>query len=145
MGHTAGAAGTVPPNVSLLGVVADPGPRLAAADVIVTSAGHNAVAAAAAARRPALLVPEPRPFREQAAFAESLAAAGAADAAGFAAVRDWQHTLEELRGTDPDLLARTLLVSEEEFRHRFLAAVDAAVSGGYTDAVSGGRDVSTAR
>ncbi|UWX98585.1 glycosyl transferase [Arthrobacter zhaoxinii] len=145
MGHTAGAPGKIPANVSLPGVVADPGPRLAAADVVVTSAGHNAVAAAAAARRPALLIPEPRPFREQAVFASSLAAAGAASAADFASVQDWQRTLEDLRGTDPELLARTLLVSPEDFRKRFLAAVDAAVSGGAGNADAAGRVVSTAR
>ncbi|MCQ1956734.1 glycosyl transferase [Arthrobacter sp. zg-Y826] len=145
MGHTAGAPGEVPANVSLLGVVADPGPRLAAADVVVTSAGHNAVAAAAAARRPALLIPEPRPFREQAVFASSLAAAGAAAAAGFASVADWPSLLEELRGSDPQLLARTLLVSPDEFRDRFLAAVGSAVSGLdlQGEAVPGGGNVST--
>ncbi|KAD3632940.1 glycosyl transferase [Arthrobacter yangruifuii] len=126
LGHAAGAPGEVPVNVSLPGVVADPGPRLAAADVVITSAGHNAVAAAAAARRPALLIPEPRPFREQAVFASSLAAAGAAAAADFASVSDWAGLLEDLRGADPELLARTLLVSEEDYRERFLAAVSKA-------------------
>ncbi|MCC3274652.1 glycosyl transferase [Arthrobacter sp. zg-Y20] len=130
MGRTAGAPTDLPDNVQLLGVVSDPGPRLAASDVIVTSGGHNAVAAAAAARRPVLVIPEPRPFREQELFARALTTAGAASALTFADVPDWQHTLEQLRNGDPEQLAKTLLVPVEDFRARFLAAVEQAVSGG---------------
>lgn len=129
MGRTAGTPKDLPGNVQLLGVVTDPGPRLAAADVIVTSGGHNAVAAAAAAARPVLVIPEPRPFREQELFAGALTAAGAAAAPTFADVADWQHTLEQLRDADPRLLGRSLLVPVGEFRDRFLAAVEQAVSG----------------
>ena len=45
--------------------VADPWRALAEADVVVTHAGESAVAEVAAARRPAVLVPQSRPHREQ--------------------------------------------------------------------------------
>ncbi len=46
------------------------------ADVVVTHTGQNAVAEVAAARRPAVLVPQRRPHDEQAATARVLAAGG---------------------------------------------------------------------
>ena len=49
--------------------VADPWPLLCAADVVVTHAGQNAIADVAAARRPAVIVPQPRPHDEQATTA----------------------------------------------------------------------------
>lgn len=51
---------------------------LCAARVVVTHAGQNAVAEVAAARRPAVIVPQPRPFGEQEATAMALAEAGLA-------------------------------------------------------------------
>jgi hypothetical protein len=54
---------------------ADPWPALCSADVVVTHAGQNAVAEVAAARRPAVVLPQQRPFGEQAATAEVLARA----------------------------------------------------------------------
>ncbi|CAM5249692.1 glycosyltransferase [Streptomyces badius] len=51
---------------------ADPWPALCAADVVVTHAGQNAVAECAAARRPAVVVPQERPFGEQAATGRAL-------------------------------------------------------------------------
>ncbi|WP_098010956.1 glycosyltransferase [Streptomyces sp. sk226] len=52
---------------------ADPWPALCAADVVVTHAGQNALAECAAARRPAVVVPQERPFGEQAATGRALA------------------------------------------------------------------------
>lgn len=46
--------------------VADPAPVLAAADVVITHAGQNALAETAAARRPAIVLPQHRPHDEQA-------------------------------------------------------------------------------
>lgn len=60
----------------------DPWPALCAAEVVVTHAGQNAVAEVAAARRPAIVVPQQRPFGEQAATAAAL------DRGGLALVRD---------------------------------------------------------
>ena len=53
----------------------DPWTELCAAEVVVTNAGQNAVAEVAAAARPAVVVPESRPFGEQHATAALLAAA----------------------------------------------------------------------
>lgn len=45
--------------------VDDPWPYLCAADVVVSHAGQNCIADIAAAQRPAIVVPQPRPFGEQ--------------------------------------------------------------------------------
>lgn len=67
----------------------DPWPTLSAAEVVVTHAGQNAVAEVAAARRPAVVVPQERPFGEQAATAAAL------DRGGLAVVRPtWPQPLE---------------------------------------------------
>ncbi|GAY08037.1 glycosyltransferase [Pseudonocardia sp. N23] len=58
--------------------VADPWTLLRAADVVVTHAGQNALAEVAAARRPAIVVPQRRPHDEQFAAAAALARAGLA-------------------------------------------------------------------
>lgn len=52
--------------------VEDPVELLRAADVVITHAGQNAVAEVAAARRPALLVPQSRPHDEQRVSADVL-------------------------------------------------------------------------
>ncbi|QMU76837.1 UDP-N-acetylglucosamine--N-acetylmuramyl-(pentapeptide) pyrophosphoryl-undecaprenol N-acetylglucosamine transferase [Streptacidiphilus sp. PB12-B1b] len=56
----------------------DPWPLLCAADVVVTHGGQNAIAECAAARRPAVVIPQDRPYGEQHATARALAAAGLA-------------------------------------------------------------------
>jgi Glycosyltransferase family 28 C-terminal domain len=50
----------------------DPWPDICAADVVITHAGQSCVADVAAARRPAIVLPQPRPFDEQHATAETL-------------------------------------------------------------------------
>jgi hypothetical protein len=45
--------------------IEDPWPLIVAADVVVAHAGQNAIAEIAAARRPAVIVPEDRPHDEQ--------------------------------------------------------------------------------
>jgi UDP-N-acetylglucosamine--N-acetylmuramyl-(pentapeptide) pyrophosphoryl-undecaprenol N-acetylglucosamine transferase len=52
--------------------------ELQAADVVVTPAGMNALAEVAASRRPAVVIPQPRPFGEQHATAQALGDAGLA-------------------------------------------------------------------
>jgi hypothetical protein len=47
----------------------DPWEHLIASDVVIANAGQNAIAEIAAARRPAILVPQDRPFGEQHAMA----------------------------------------------------------------------------
>ena len=53
----------------------DPWPAISSADVVVTHAGQNAIAEVAAARRPAVVLPQQRPFGEQDATADVLARA----------------------------------------------------------------------
>lgn len=79
----------------------DPWPALCAAEVVVTHAGQNAVAEVAAARRPAIVVPQDRPFGEQAATAAAL------DRGGLAVVRpswprptEWTECLAAARHRD---------------------------------------------
>jgi len=54
--------------------VDDPWPLLCSAAVVVSHAGQNAVAEIAAARRPAILIPQDRPHDEQRTLAEALTA-----------------------------------------------------------------------
>lgn len=56
--------------------VDDPWPRLCAAEVVVSHCGQNALAEIAAARRPAVLLAEDRPFAEQHATARAVRALG---------------------------------------------------------------------
>jgi hypothetical protein len=56
--------------------ISDPWPELCEADVVVTHCGLGALSDVAAARRPAVLLPEPRPHGEQMSTARALAAAG---------------------------------------------------------------------
>jgi Glycosyltransferase family 28 C-terminal domain len=66
--------------------VADPWPLLCHADVVVTHGGMNAIAEVAAARKPAVVVPQARPHGEQQATGRALARAG------LAVVTDgWPH------------------------------------------------------
>ena len=58
--------------------VDDPASLIASAEVVVLHAGQNAVADVAALDRPALVLPQPRPFGEQEQMAAALAAAGMA-------------------------------------------------------------------
>jgi hypothetical protein len=63
--------------------------ELCAADVVVTHAGQNAVAEVAAARRPAVVVAQDRPFGEQEATAAAVSRLGAA-----VGVERWPHAAE---------------------------------------------------
>lgn len=54
------------------GWTADPWPQLSGADLVVTHAGQNSIADVAAAARPTIVIPQPRPYDEQRATAEVL-------------------------------------------------------------------------
>jgi hypothetical protein len=56
----------------------DPWPELIAADIVITHAGEGSVADIAAAERPAIIIPQPRPFGEQHATARVLGYSGLA-------------------------------------------------------------------
>jgi UDP-N-acetylglucosamine--N-acetylmuramyl-(pentapeptide) pyrophosphoryl-undecaprenol N-acetylglucosamine transferase len=70
--------------------------QLASASVVVTHAGQNALAEVAAARRPAVVIPQDRPFAEQREVARALQAKGlAVTVPSWPAAPDW-----------PDLIRR---------------------------------------
>jgi UDP-N-acetylglucosamine--N-acetylmuramyl-(pentapeptide) pyrophosphoryl-undecaprenol N-acetylglucosamine transferase len=73
---------------------ADVWPRLQDSDVVVTHGGQNALAEVAAARRPAVIVPQPRPFDEQLSAARALGQAGLAQhCPGWPAAGQWEQLL----------------------------------------------------
>lgn len=91
----AAPGGADPANLTWSGWAADVWPRLCAADVVVTHAGQNALAEVAAARRPAVVVPQDRPHGEQRATAEALARAGIGTPVGaWPAPADWPGLLD---------------------------------------------------
>ena len=67
----------------------DPWPDICAADVVVTHAGQGCIADVAAAQRPAIVLPQSRPFGEQDATAEALTRHRLA-----VVIRDWPSPLE---------------------------------------------------
>jgi hypothetical protein len=72
----------------------DPWPLLCSAEVVITHAGLAAVADVAAARAPALVVPQERPFGEQVATATALDLDGLAMVVGSASA-DWPRLVDE--------------------------------------------------
>lgn len=75
--------------------VDDPWPQLSGADIVVSHAGQNAVADIAAARRPAIIIAQERPFDEQQATATALADSGlAVSVPQWPAVTAWPQLIE---------------------------------------------------
>ncbi|WP_282797455.1 glycosyltransferase [Streptomyces sp. CC224B] len=73
----------------------DPWPLLCRADAVVTHAGQNAIAECAAARTPAVVIPQDRPHGEQHATARALAAAGLATVrTNWPDPEEWQTLLD---------------------------------------------------
>ncbi len=71
------------------------------ADVVVCHGGNNVVAEVAAARRPAIVVPQDRPFREQHHTAAALDSAGiCVGLDGWPQPRDWPELLGRARECD---------------------------------------------
>ena len=85
----------------------DPWDLLSSADVVVSTAGDGSLAQIAAARRPAVLLPQERPFNEQVWLARSVsdAAPVALVASDWPAPEDW-----------PGLLARAADLDGERWR-----------------------------
>lgn len=74
---------------------------LGAADVVVATAGNGVVSEIAAARRPAVLVPQERPFGEQAALAEGVALrCPVRVVAGWPAPAAWPGVLDDVAARD---------------------------------------------
>ncbi len=69
------------------------------AEVVVVHGGHNAVAEVAAARRPAVVVAQDRPFGEQHRRAELLRAEGLVALDSWPAAAEWPGLLDRARAT----------------------------------------------
>ena len=82
--------------------VDDPWPLLCSASVVVSHAGQNLIAEIAAARRPALLLPQDRPFDEQRVMASAVEAAGlpALVRDTWPSPQEWPALLTRLDGLD---------------------------------------------
>lgn len=83
--------------------VEDPWPLLCSAAVVVSHAGQNAVAEIAAARRPAVLIPQARPFDEQRSLATALAGLDAIPALvrdTWPAAGEWPAILDRVSRLD---------------------------------------------
>lgn len=79
----------------------DPWPALVDSDVVVAHAGQGSIADVAAARRPAVVIPQPRPYDEQVATAETLAGQGLAVTLDhWPTPAAWPAILERARGLD---------------------------------------------
>ena len=82
--------------------VEDPSSALAQADVVVTHAGQNALAETAAARRPAVVVPQHRPHWEQLTTADVLEHGWPAVVhRTWPAAEEWPDVLERAAALDP--------------------------------------------
>jgi len=115
-------------NVSVLGVVNDPASEIAAASIVVTSAGHNAIGTAASANKPMLVIPEKRPFNEQQRFAEALALVS--DVQAFDGwTGNWLDRLEQAAHQDASRLSRLLFVSADQFHKACNDAIEIALGG----------------
>lgn len=91
-----------PAGVDAASWVDDIWPTLCSASVVVTHAGQNAIADIACAARPAVIVPQERPFGEQSATATALASAGAAVVTSeWPAPTEWQALIDKALALDP--------------------------------------------
>lgn len=85
----------------------DPWPALARADVVVCHAGQNLLADVAAARRPAIVLPQARPFDEQHATAAVLDRAGLATVVRrWPRADEWPALLQQAAARDGALWQR---------------------------------------
>jgi len=80
----------------------DPWPDICAADIVITHAGQNCVADVAAARRPAIVLPQGRPFNEQYITADMLVRHGLAVAtSGWPDANAWRSLIWQAQASDP--------------------------------------------
>ena len=85
----------------------DPWPALCTADVVVSSAGQSSVADIAAAARPAIIIPAPRPFAEQHATSSALERGRTAVVLHrWPDLEDWPQLIERAQDLSPDAWQR---------------------------------------
>lgn len=120
----------LPRNLVLHGVLPDPAPVMVTADVIISSAGHNAVVAAANSHRPVLLIPEDRPFNEQHAFANALRSSANVDVIDtWHPHLPWPKILSGVAKRDPKTLSKALFVPHKDFQKNLYDLIATCVSG----------------
>ena len=115
--------------------VDDPAGVLAAADVVVTHAGQNALAETAAARRPAVVLPQDRPHHEQVTTGEVLRDGWPAVVLDRWPDDGWPGLLEQAAALDGDGWAAWCDGSAAE---RFADVVAQVVPGARTPVAVGG-------
>lgn len=112
-----------PPNLHAPGWTDDVFGYLTRSSVVVSAAGHNGVMEAAAAARPLILLPEPRPFDEQVRKAAALERLGAARVLlTLPPPRAWAELLGDAGRADPGPLAALV---EGSGAQRMASALDA--------------------
>lgn len=93
---------STPPNLEFTGWIDRPEAEIARAGLVVGGAGDGVVGSILAAGRPFVCLPEPRPYAEQVAKAERLAACGAARVhASWPEPAAWPHLIAEAEAQDP--------------------------------------------
>ena len=103
--ETAQTGSVLPPNLHLHGWVERVAPHLARAALIVGGAGDGVLAAASAAARPFICLPEPRPYGEQVAKADALAALGAAVVRpDWPRGEEWPDIVRQALALDPTII-----------------------------------------
>ncbi|BDZ50874.1 hypothetical protein GCM10025867_31150 [Frondihabitans sucicola] len=81
----------------------DPWPAIGSAKVVIAWAGQNSVADLAVAGARAVVIPQPRPFREQVVTGEALTAAGLALVQPtWPAAESWGPLLDRAESSTPD-------------------------------------------
>lgn len=128
----AAAAPALPGNLVLHGWTDDVPAALAAADLVVVSAGHSGTVDAVASGRPLVLAPEPRPFHEQHRFAEEARrCAGVPWAVWEDPDADWAHAVRTA-AEDPasaDRLAAALLTPPAAYAALWEQAIERTIAG----------------
>lgn len=118
-----------PPNLHLKGWAENTAAVLEAADVVVVSAGHNAVVDAVRACRPVVLAPETRPFDEQLAFARACErAAGTPWCAWEDPQADWAQAITRAvaEPAAADRLAQDLFTTPQDYADLWRSALETA-------------------
>ena len=99
--HVVGVPHTAGPNITCYGPGVDVGRLLNECSVVVGSAGGHVVAEVAAARRPLVCLPQPRPFDEQRRQADALRRLGTALVRqSWPRAGDWPGTLSAAEAID---------------------------------------------
>lgn len=113
----------LPKNCEFKGLVNDPDTYLSQSKVIISSSGHNAVARSVAHAKPLILVPETRPFSEQARFAEAISEHTDITYVSSWSSADWASELQKAKFQDASSSKAKLLVNSDKYGHNIAEAL----------------------